>query len=265
VETLTGNSFCNELNLSACGNNLDTAAHTHNPNDLAYNDTSAWVGLQDCSWPHTKTDVSESTDKTECNAATGYDGPSGLGTPNNGLGLFTPTAPAVTMTSPAHPKLHHSGSFSAQGTEQAGVTATLSNSSYKWKFGDGDTGTGTAVSHAYTSAGKYTTTLTVTDSRFQIVIKTLTITVGEKASVHYHAPSPLKVHHSGAFSAGGTTTPNTGATIASYHWTFGDGHAANGNSVHHTYSHTGTFTVKLTVQDSSGVVTTSTHHVKVTS
>ncbi|HEY1486809.1 MAG TPA: hypothetical protein VGF84_11950, partial [Micromonosporaceae bacterium] len=121
TETLTGNSFCNELNLSACGNNLDTAAHTHNPNDLAYNDTGAWVGLQDCSWPHTKTDVSESTDKTECNAATGYDGPSGLGTPNNGLGLFTPTAPAVTATGPAHSKLHHSGSFSAQGTEQAGV------------------------------------------------------------------------------------------------------------------------------------------------
>jgi subtilase family serine protease len=264
TETLTGNSYCNEASVSTCSTDNFDNFGTHNPNGLQYNDTLDLVGWLDCSWPHNTNDVTRSVAKTECNAATGYDGPSGLGTPNAGLGLFTPTAPTVTMTSPAHPKLHHTGNFSAQGTEQVGVTATLSNSSYKWKFGDGHTATGTAVQHTYTHAGKYTVTLTVTDSDFQVVIRTHRITVGKAASVHYHGPSSLKAHHGGAFSANGTTTPNTGATITSFSWKFGDGETAHGKSIGHIYSHTGKFTVTLKVKDSSGVVTTSTHHVKVT-
>jgi PKD repeat protein len=96
------------------------------------------------------------------------------------------------------------------------------------------------------------------------VIKTHRITVGKSASVHYHGPSSLKAHHGGTFSANGTTTPNTGATITSFSWKFGDGATAHGKSIGHIYSHTGKFTVTLKVKDSSGVVTTSTHHVKVT-
>jgi len=263
--TQTGNSYCDEVSVTTCGNNLFSAAGTHNPNGLAYLDTSAPVGLIDCSWPHSSDDVTESVDVTECNTATGYDGPSGLGTPKGGLRLFTSTAPTVTLTSPAHPKLNSPGNFSAVGTELSGVTATLSNSSYAWNFGDGHTASGPAVQHTYTKAGKYSATVTVTDSRFQIVIKTVTITVGEKASVHYKGPASLKAHHNGAFSASGTTTPNTGATIKRFSWNFGDGHTASGRSVHHKFSHAGKFTVTLTIKDSSGVVTTSKHKVKVTS
>ena len=104
-----------------------------------------------------------------------------------------------------------------------------------------------------------------TDSMFQIVIKTIRDTIGKPASVHYQGPSTLTVNHSGAFSASGTTTPNTGATITSFSWNFGDGHTASGVSVHHAYAHTGQFTVTLSITDSSGVVTTSNHQVKVTS
>jgi subtilase family serine protease len=263
--TQTGNSFCDEVSVSTCGANLFTADGTHNPNDLVYNDTQNAVGLLDCSWPHSETDVTASVAKTECNTATGLDGPTGLGTPKGGLRLFTSTAPTVTLTSAAHPKLNSALSFSAQGTELSGVSATLSNSSYAWKFGDGQSGTGATVQHTYTKAGRYTTTLTVTDSMFQIVIKTVTITLGEKASVHYGGPAKLKTHKKGSFKAAGTTTPNTGASIKSYTWKFGDGHTAHGKTAHHAYSHAGKFTVTLTVKDSTGVVTTSTHHVKVTS
>jgi subtilase family serine protease len=263
--TQTGNSFCDEASVSTCGNHLFSHTGTHNPNGLVYNDTQHPVGLMDCSWPHTTADVNASVAKTECNTASGYDGPTGLGTPNGGVHLFTPTAPTVTLTAPAHPKLNTSLAFSGHGTEPQGVTATLSSSSFKWAFGDGHTGTGSTVHHTYTHAGTFTTTLTVTDSMFQIVIETVRNTIGKPASVHYQGPSTLKVHHSGAFSGSGTTTPNTGATIKSFSWNFGDGHIASGVSVHHAYAHTGQFTVTLSIRDSSGVVTTSTHHVKVTS
>jgi hypothetical protein len=130
TETLTGNSYCNETSVSTCSTDNFNDFGTHNPNALVYNDTQRPVGQLDCSWPHNLNDVSRSVAKTECNAATGYDGPSGIGTPNAGVGLFMPTAPTVTMTAPAHPKLHRAGTFTAHGTEQVGVTATLSNSSY---------------------------------------------------------------------------------------------------------------------------------------
>jgi subtilase family serine protease len=263
--TQTGNSFCDEANVTTCGNDLFSQTGTHNPNALVYTNTQHAVGLMDCSWPHTSADVNESAAKTECNTASGYDGPTGLGTPNGGVGLFTPTAPTVVLTGPAHPKLNSSLTFSGHGTEPQGVTATLSSSGFKWNFGDGHTGTGSTVHHIYTHAGTFTIKLTVTDSRFQIVIETIRDTIGKPASVHYQGPSTLTVNHSGAFSASGTTTPNTGATITSFSWNFGDGHTASGVSVHHAYAHTGQFTVKLSITDSSGVVTTSNHQVKVTS
>jgi hypothetical protein len=145
---------------------------------LVYSDTQTRVGLMDCSWPHSTKDVNATVAKTECNTASGYDGPTGLGTPSGGLRLFKPTAPKVSVTGPAHPKVNKSSNFSAHGTERSGVSATLSNSSYKWDFGDGHSATGTAVHHTYKKTGKYTATLTVTDSMFQIVIKTVTVKVG---------------------------------------------------------------------------------------
>ncbi|HTW20066.1 MAG TPA: hypothetical protein VME70_07650, partial [Mycobacteriales bacterium] len=75
--TQTGNSYCDEVSVSTCGTNLFAEAGTHNPNALFYTDSGDPVGLIDCSWPHTTADVNESVDSTECNTATGYDGPSG--------------------------------------------------------------------------------------------------------------------------------------------------------------------------------------------
>lgn len=44
----------------------------------------------------------------------------------------------------------------------------------------------------------------------------------------------------------------TGASIASYAWSFGDGQSASGPSVSHTYAAAGTYTVTLTVTDAFG-------------
>jgi FOG: WD40-like repeat len=49
---------------------------------------------------------------------------------------------------------------------------------------------------------------------------------------------------------GSNTTDNTG--IASYNWSFGDGMNATGQTVTHTYTDSGEYTVTLTVEDAAG-------------
>ena len=60
--------------------------------------------------------------------------------------------------------------------------------------------------------------------------------------------APLAV----AFSGLGST--DSDGTIGSYAWTFGDGFAANGASVKHSYTAVGSYTATLTVTDNTGSV-----------
>jgi PKD repeat protein len=98
---------------------------------------------------------------TACDAAPGYDGPSGVGTPD-GIGLFQPLPPTAAITAP--------GSLSA--TAPAAFSGTASSDPYPggsiarfvWNWGDGTESSGAAPGHAYTAPGEYTVTLTVTDN-----------------------------------------------------------------------------------------------------
>ena len=49
-----------------------------------------------------------------------------------------------------------------------------------------------------------------------------------------------------------TASPGTNASVASYAWTFGDGSSGDGQSVNHTYTAAGAYTVTLTVTDTFG-------------
>jgi PKD repeat protein len=97
---------------------------------------------------------------TACNAAPGFDGPSGVGTPN-GLSLFEPLLPTAAIAPPTSLKAGVGASFSAAGSRDPYPGATLS---YSWNWGDTSTGTGAAPSHTYAAPGEYTVTLTVSDS-----------------------------------------------------------------------------------------------------
>jgi len=56
----------------------------------------------------------------------------------------------------------------------------------------------------------------------------------------------------------GSLSHESGAEIAQYLWTFGDGGAETGPIVTHTYVEDGTYEVQLTVIDASGVSSTAT-------
>ena len=61
------------------------------------------------------------------------------------------------------------------------------------------------------------------------------------------------------------TSTDTGGTITSYAWTFGDGGTSTVASPSHTYTAAGTYTVTLKVTDSTGATNTKTGSVTVTS
>ena len=91
-----GNSFCGGDSAANCQQVVlaHTANATGNPNDLAT--TAGPVGTVDCSFS-TSGPLTVLTDNSQCQARTGFDGPSGVGTPK-GLSLLT--APLAVPIAP---------------------------------------------------------------------------------------------------------------------------------------------------------------------
>ena len=97
-----GNSFCggdSTDNCSAAVRSEVLLGATGNPNNLQSSD-GQWLGLLDCAYAY---DGSEKTvaNNTQCNAAPGYDGPSGVGTPN-GARLLRSAQPSVRLGHARH-------------------------------------------------------------------------------------------------------------------------------------------------------------------
>ncbi|HEY4916291.1 MAG TPA: PKD domain-containing protein [Solirubrobacteraceae bacterium] len=97
-----------------------------------------------------------------CNARSGYDGPSGVGTPN-GLEAFTPLLPTAAIAPPISVLSETAASFNAGGSSDPYPGGSIAG--YSWSWGDGTAdGSGAAPTHTYAHAGEYAVTLTVTDS-----------------------------------------------------------------------------------------------------
>ncbi len=150
------------------------------------------------------------------------------------------------------------------------TTSTGTISTFQWDFGDGATAAGNTVSHAYSTAGAYTAKLTVTNTTGQTSIANATVTA--TASTTPPAPptavlssstaagqAPLTVSFNGAGS-----TAATGATIATYAWSFGDGTSATGASTSHAFTAAGTYSTTLTVTDSKGLTSSASTPIVVT-
>jgi len=170
-----------------------------------------------------------------CNGGTGWDGPTGLGTPN-GLAAFggpgggsTTTTPTAAFTSNC-PDL--TCTFTDASTDSGGnITG------WSWNFGDGSTSTAQDPIHPYTSDNTYTVTLTVTDSGSQTTsFVSHSVTVSTSSGT---APSITGKSCSGAkctFTATGSD-PLT--------WSFGLT-STSGIPVSWTYTSPGNYTVTVT-------------------
>ena len=174
----------------------------------------------------------------------------------------TPLSASFTW-SPTSPQVGQQVTFTASAS---GGTSPYT---FSWTFGDGSSATGAIVTHIYSSPGTFTVNLTAKDSGSpqQTATSQQLITVTSAASpltatFTYNPTSPV-VGQTVTFTA----SANGGTTPYSFTWNLGDGFSGTGSSITHAYSSAGTFTVTLTVKDSSAPVqsTTSQQSVTVTS
>lgn len=155
-----------------------------------------------------------------------------------------------------------SGSTAGQGAEIA---------SFQFNFGDGHVlqQQAATTNHTYKAPGAYVVTLTVTDShgRSADTIQEVTVTQPEpggptaKLGINPSSgPAPLRITARASASKSGK-----GAKLTSYEFDFGDGtiRTQPSETISHTYTAPGTFTVRLTVTNSAGRSDETTHKVGV--
>ncbi|MDZ7309171.1 MAG: phytase, partial [candidate division KSB1 bacterium] len=134
-------------------------------------------------------------------------------------------------------------------------------SRWLWDFGDGGTSPEKNPTHHYAAPGEYTVSLTVSNEcGTHTESKTNYVTVVDTISA--------------AFSAGDTAgcapltvqfTDQSSGPITSRRWEFGDGTLSTESHPAHTYADTGSYTVRLTVQNAANdsSVATRTTYVRV--
>ena len=152
----------------------------------------------------------------------------------------------------------------ASGSAPLNVTFTDSSTgsptAWNWNFGDGTSSTARNPVHTYSSAGNYTVSLTATNAAgSNTVTKSNYITVSGTAA-------QLPVINCWGSPRSGTAPLNvyfkdnsTGSPTA-WNWSFGDGTYSTLQSPKHTYSAAGSYTIKLTVTNAAGSVTTTKYN-----
>jgi PKD repeat protein len=127
---------------------------------------------------------------------------------------------------------------------------------YTWSFGDGSANASTAnTSHVYGSVGHFIAMVTATDSRGDVAIARVAITVLAPLAVTTIAfptsgAAPLFTNFS--------TLPTGGLPPYAFLWTFGDGSSSSTLSdPSHVYTTAGSFNATVTVTDSANHVTSA--------
>lgn len=122
--------------------------------------------------------------------------------------------------------------------------------SYEWDFGDGNRGTGREVRHAYADPGEYRVSLVVRDdggAPLNTDRDTMRVTVN--AAPIADAGPPQTVAPGDEVILSGRASVDPDGEIARYSWTFPDGTVKSGVRVAHVFDQSGTFPVRLAVQD----------------
>ena len=117
-----------------------------------------------------------------------------------------------------------------------------------WNFGDGTTSNVLNTTHVYNSVGSFTATFTYTNECgdqkivFQIGIEQCPCEV-----------KPCFTYKSNSLQAQFVSGSISNYPIVAYHWDFGDGSWANGQTPAHTYTTSGVYKVCLTVYVDNGL------------
>jgi len=129
--------------------------------------------------------------------------------------------------------------------------------SYLWDFGDGPGATGVLVEHGYAEDGTYTVILAVTDNNGATAFASAIKTVLNSPPVATFTESTTIVATGGVISFDASDSYDPDGTIVAYSWDLGDGNTGTGETITHTYTEPGVYTVTLTVEDAAGNSDTS--------
>jgi hypothetical protein len=170
--TKGGNSWCDGASSAVCSATTQSETGvTGNPNDLSLGGVN--LGTVDCGFKSGTKSVTAVANDHQCYAATGYDGPSGLGTPN-GVTAFKALSPKAKILIKGSAQAKHKTLFRVGGSDPfpgaTWVTAV-------WTWGDGHKSTGATVSHTYKKAGHYTVSIVATDSYGRVSTASGSLTV----------------------------------------------------------------------------------------
>lgn len=129
-------------------------------------------------------------------------------------------------------------------------TTGSGNVSFKWFFGDGDSSTAKNPTHSYTSDGSFNVSLIATDTAgcSDTLTKNALVTIEKEEAKFSYTPSngckPLIVNF--------TNTSSPGDPGSHYFWDFGDGDTSTAKNPTHTYTASGSYSVKLRVTNATG-------------
>ncbi|RYZ50709.1 MAG: PKD domain-containing protein, partial [Chitinophagaceae bacterium] len=125
------------------------------------------------------------------------------------------------------------------------ITTNDPVASYLWDLGNGVTSTDAQPTYTYTQQGRYTVSLTITTvsgCTETLVMRDL-VSAGKKPQANFTAlPTTICAFESVSFT--NTSVEGTGWT-----WDFGDGASSGEENPVHQYSDTGTFSVRLVVDN----------------
>jgi PKD repeat protein len=173
-------------------------------------------------------------------------------TASNSYGTFSYVLKNVSITNTLKAEFtatNNMGSAPLRASFTDTSVGTGAGSSYLWNFGDGTTSTDRNPTHTYSTTGTYTVALTVTNpcGATDSILKAGYVSVGTVPVADFEGTptagvSPLNVQF----------TDKSQGNNLTYAWDFGDGSTSAEKSPKHTYDKEGSYTVKLTVQNSYG-------------
>ena len=139
----------------------------------------------------------------------------------------------------------------------ASVDRDGSLTSFSWNFDDGSQADEEQATHSYEVPGKYQVTLLVTDNsetKCNAAEDTVTVRVNASPVVDLKAARETFVggaYDAAVFDATGSYDPDGDPLI--FLWNFGDGSSSYGSKVAHSFKDPGQYTVKLCVDDGTGL------------
>jgi len=161
----------------------------------------------------------------------------------------------VTSTDPpvagfTHDLTNNSGSIPVAVDFTDTSTGTITES--EWDFGDGVTSSETNPTHVYANPGYYLVRRIVRNDEWEDILTELFYIRQRSPTIRIHAtvvsgPAPLTV----------VFTPVIIGPYIRFQWSFGDGDTSIENNPEHIYSAPGTYTVTLTVWNTSTLYSTS--------